>query len=212
MRRAPFRAAAMGSASIESYYLKKALVSILVILRLDDHVPRAKDILNAFTAAEVSAISGLSIHMVNYLRRIDFLTPAYETGPHRRGKVRYYSYRDLLVARLIQRLRSAGVELPSLKDALVRLRGDELWKEAGEDPPTALRWLKTDGKEAFVEREDGFLEHMRADGQGAFGFVVNLGSLAAEVLSCIPLGPKRDNFSMQNHEVMVAPPTSRAAS
>lgn len=165
-------------------------------------MPRAKRVLNAFTAKEVTAITGLSMPMINYLRRMDFLVPAYAQEPGRRGKVRYYSYRDLVVARLIQRLRLAGVQLATIKQAVTALRNDDLWEHSGDDVPTALRWLHTDGKNVFIERHDGFLEYVRADRQSAFAFLVNLGGLAAEVRECIPAGAKRDNFSMKNHEMI----------
>lgn len=162
-------------------------------------MPIPRVVHNAFTAREMHAITGLSMPMINYLRRMDFLTPAYNRGPGTQGKVRYYSYRDLVAAKLVQKLREAGVELKTIKIAIARLRSDKLWEGAGDDVPSNLRWLKTDGTDVFVERTDGFLEHMRSDGQGAFGFLVNVSTLAAEVRARIPKGVKRTNFSMQNH-------------
>lgn len=67
-------------------------------------MPKPRKLLNGFTAGEVAAISGLSLHMVNYLAREAYLSPAY-AGEAARGKVRYYSYRDLVVARIVQHLR-----------------------------------------------------------------------------------------------------------
>lgn len=172
-------------------------------------MPKAKRLLNAFTAKEVNTITGLSRPMIEYLRRSDFLTPAYQETPGRRGKIRYYSYRDLLVARLIQRLRANGVELITIKEAVITLRDDPLWENAGGTVPPSLRWLRTNGRDVFIDRQDGFLEYMRADRQGAFAFLVNVSELATEVRECIPAGTKRDNFSLMNNSLLEEPTSRR---
>jgi DNA-binding transcriptional MerR regulator len=144
-------------------------------------MPQPKRLLNAFTARDVESLTGLSLPMIDYLRRSDFLVPAYEEGQGRRGKVRYYSYRDLVVAKLIQRLRLNGVELSAIKTAITMLKDDALWNGLPDNIPTTLRWLRTDGRNVFLDRQDGVLEHMRVDRQGAFAFLVNIGELAAEI-------------------------------
>jgi len=159
-------------------------------------MPIAKNVVDAFTAAEVEQISGLSRPMLDYLRRMDFIRPAYGSEERRRGKVRYYSYRDLVAARLVQRLRDAGVELHKLKTALEQLQSDETWADQTE-PAQSLYWLVTDGVEVFVEREGGLLERMTSDRQGVFSFVVNVGQLAAEVRLRVPEA-KRADFTMEN--------------
>jgi DNA-binding transcriptional MerR regulator len=161
-------------------------------------MPKPRQVLNAFTATEVSDVTGLSRVMINYLRRMDFFGPAPAGyGGGRRGRTRFYSYRDLLIARLIQRLREAGVGLVTVKKAVERLRSDRLWREISDDLPSALRWLRTDGKDVFLERPAGFLEYLRSDGQGAFAFVVNVSGLAAEIKEKIPDAEKLENFSLQ---------------
>ena len=157
------------------------------------------------TAAQkpIQEITGLSLPMISYLRKQDLLVPAYEAGIRRRGKVRYYSYRDLLVAKLFQKLRMAGVELPTLKEAIKQLHSDELWNREPDGVPAALRFLHTDGKHVFMARKEGFVEHLRADRQGAFAFLINVSGLAREVRSRIPVGPKRRNFSLRNREMII---------
>jgi DNA-binding transcriptional MerR regulator len=167
-------------------------------------MPKTVVYLNAFTAAEVREITGLSMPMINYLRRENFLKPAYETSPGRQGRVRYYSYRDLVVARLIQKLRDAGVRLLKIKEAVEQLRRDDLWAETPERLPSTLAWLKTDGRDVFVERTENCLQLMRPDRQGAFGFLVDVGGLASEVKSKIPPGDRLLNFSMQNRDLVRA--------
>lgn len=161
-------------------------------------MPVARPVMNAFTAKEVSDITGLSLHMLNYLRKMGFLAPAYDAAAPRRGKVRYYSYRDLIAAKLVQKLRSAGVEIGVLKFAIAQLMDDRHWEKSEGLPDAQLRWLITDGVEVYVNAGDGYLDVMSSSGQRAFGFLVNVGTLAAEVHSAIPIGEKRDNFSLLN--------------
>lgn len=89
------------------------------------------------------------------------------------------------------------------------LKDDALWNGLPDNIPTTLRWLRTDGRNVFLYRQDGVLEHMRADRQGAFAFLVNIGELAAEIRECVPEGIKRDNFSMKNYPLRAEPSTSR---
>lgn len=161
-------------------------------------MPRARHHGNAFTAREVYSITGLSLHMINYLRRYDFLTPCYGDEVGRRGKVRYYSYRDLVVAKLIQHLRLCGVELKTVKEAVVSLRDSAHWNDLEEGAHASLRLLRTDGKNVFIEKEEGFLEYLRSDRQTAFSFLVNINSLASQVRECIPPGIRKNNFSLLN--------------
>jgi hypothetical protein len=144
--------------------------------------------------------------MLNYLSRLAYLQPHYVV-PGVRGKVRYYSYRDLVVARTVRRLCETGVELARLKVAVQTLALDETWLprrvRAGTNP---LRWLVTDGKDVFLENDDGFIDQLRPNGQRSFGFVISLTNMRKEVKDRIPRG-KRSGYSMRNRplpELMVA--------
>jgi DNA-binding transcriptional MerR regulator len=159
-------------------------------------MPRPRKVLNAFTAQEVKEITGISVHMVNYLCRSGYLRPFYGQGI--RGKVRFYSYRDLVIAQIVQRLRQTGVELARLKRALETLRQDHAWlKKDGPQKSRPIQWLVTDGKVVLLKNEDGFLDELRPGGQRSFAFVVTLQSIQNEVRSKIePL--KRKYFDIQN--------------
>lgn len=137
--------------------------------------------------------------MLNYLDRMGYLQAAYaEPNERVRGKVRYYSYRDLVVARTIQHLRDTGVELARVKTAIQTLARDETWlpgkARKGANP---LRWLVADGKKVWLEHDDGFIDELRPNGQRAFGFIISLENIQNEVRERIPKG-KRDGYSMQN--------------
>jgi DNA-binding transcriptional MerR regulator len=169
-------------------------------------MPTAKNLLNLFSAREVNAITGLSLPMIDYLSRIEYLQPSYNPTSRVRGKVRYYSYRDLVVARTVQRFREAGLQLGRLKRAVEQLRAEETWfpQDTGSSA-NRLWWLVTDGKNVFLRNEDGFLDELRPSGQRAFAFVISLENVQREVKALIP-EEKLEYFSMRNE-----PPISRVA-
>jgi DNA-binding transcriptional MerR regulator len=120
----------------------------------------------------------MSIHMLNYLARHGYLVPAYGRSG-RRGKTRYYSYRDLVIARLVQRLLNAGLEISRLKQGIRRLKKHP--NLTHRDPQKELSLLATDGNSLFfLEREDTLLDLTR-HGQLAFAFVLDVTSAQADV-------------------------------
>lgn len=172
---------------------------------VETKMPEPKRLLNAFTPRELHEITGLSMPMIDYLLRMNYLKPAYGHGD--RGKVRYYSYRDLVVARIVQKLRDTGVELSKLKSAIQMLSSDAAWLKRNRRPElTPLRWLVTDGKEVLLKYEDGFLDELRPRGQRSFAFVVNLRSIQREVKNRVPQ-QKRKHFTMDN--IALIPDTSK---
>lgn len=164
-------------------------------------MPAARAAKNAFTAQEVRAITGLSLPMIDYLLRTGFLRPAYMNGTGRRGQVRYYSYRDLVAARLVQRLRDSGVELRRLKTAVRELSRRACWGDHQEDPRKRLNWLVSDGRTVLFKGEDGFLEDPSGSGQRAFAFIVNLPALEQEVKALIPPS-KREHYDMRKRPLL----------
>jgi DNA-binding transcriptional MerR regulator len=171
-------------------------------------MPRPKKVLNAFTANEVTSITKLSRPMVDYLASQGFLRPAYidETQGKRkrgrvRGRVRYYSFRDLVIARVVQSLRETGVRLHRLKLAVQRLNAHPDWVDAPGDPAAKIRWLLSDGKQVLIKHQDGFLEEI-SSGQRAFAFVVNLDQVEREVMKKVP-AKRRPYCSLTNTALML---------
>jgi DNA-binding transcriptional MerR regulator len=173
-------------------------------------MPVPRKVLNAFTAHEVHKYTGLSLHMVNYLARAGYLEPFYGRGT--RGKVRFYSYRDLTIADIVQRLRLGGVELSRLKPALERLHADEAWLKATSRRSKPIQWLVTDGKSVLLKHEDGFLDELRPGGQRSFAFVVTLQTVQDEVRARIE-PRKRKHFDIQNRDLVydTSSPKKRSA-
>lgn len=171
-------------------------------------MPRVRDVLNGFSAADVHTISGLSLPMIDYLKRNGFLHPSYAREDNPRGRVRYFSYRDLIVARLIQRLRETGIQLTRLKAAIERISEDSFWPD-GMKPADGLNWLVSDGRTVHLRNRDGFLDDVLGSGQRSFAFIVNFGELLDEVRERVPAA-KRPHFSMTTAELQFAPQSKPA--
>jgi DNA-binding transcriptional MerR regulator len=154
---------------------------------------RARQVLNGFSAADVSSITGLSLHTINYLAREGYLSPTYTKG-HVRGKVRYYSYRDLVVARVIQKLVTAGVELKRLKRAIKLLSHDDTWKKNSGN----FHLLATDGRKIFFHMKNGSLLDLSSNLQHSFAFVLDISRTSLETRRLIEDQKKRRNFVLQN--------------
>lgn len=173
-------------------------------------MPKPRNVLNAFTAKELHEVTGLSVHMINYLSREDYLKPTYDQG-RVRGKVRYYSYRDLVVARVIQRLRESGVQLRRLKDAIGVLGSDQAWlpKISDEKTLSPVQWLVSNGKEVLLKNEDGFLDELHKGGQRTFAFVISLENLQDEIRERITQ-EKLMHYTTENRDLIFETDASKS--
>src|SRR5262249_50293053 len=163
-------------------------------------MPTPRQASNAFPPAKASAIVGLSIHMLNYLARQGYLVPTYVRSG-RRGKTRYYSYRDLVIARLVKKLLDAGLEISRLKDGIQRLPKDPRW--SSRNPEKALRMLVTDGSSLYFLDETETLIDLTKHGQLTFAFVLNVAAAQAEVKE----GLSREelaNYKLSNRPIKYA--------
>lgn len=167
-------------------------------------MPRARNFINAFNGSELAKLSGLDKSMVNYLAGKGFLEAAYRPGKDRRGSTRYYSYRDLVIARVIGRLAAAGVELKRLKAALVDLQRADLWRDL--DPQRVLPLLVVSGDKVLLQERDGAIRDLTGGGQLVFAFVLDLGETVRELKGAMD-PERRTNFSYD-----VLPLVERAAS
>ncbi|MEN2793662.1 MerR family transcriptional regulator [Sphingomonas oligophenolica] len=141
-------------------------------------MPKAKNLLNAFSPKAAAEVVELSVHMLNYLARQGYLIPTYG-GDGRRGRVRYYSFRDLVVARLVKRLLDGGLEISRLKNGISKLTHEPRWTAA--TPEKQLRMLATDGVSLFFVDSDGAIADLTRNGQLAFAFVLDVAVAQAEV-------------------------------
>jgi len=188
---------------------------------------RARQVKNAFTVKEVSEITDLQPAMLNFLIRQDYLHPTYREDhdlPTRkkrrpRGNSRYFSYRDLMIAKTIQRLLNAGVQLIRVKEALEDLRADKHWlvTTKGISLERAIHWLVTDGKKVYLRDQDGFLDLLGKAPQRAFSFIVEMTSVRSDVCNGIRASvdetcrKKIAHFRLANEEPIFERPRSARA-
>jgi DNA-binding transcriptional MerR regulator len=117
--------------------------------------------------SQAARLSGLSVHMITYLGRTEILLPKVRG----RGRMRLYTFSDVLFLKVIADLLARGIEVRRLRQALQRARTEcELWIDIRKSPH---RYLVTDGTELFI-RHRGRLESKTKDGQLAFAFVLDL--------------------------------------
>ena len=166
---------------------------------------RAKQVLNGFSANEIASISKLSLHTINYLAREGYLRPTYAKGTIR-GRVRYYSYRDLVVARIIQKLTATGLELKRLKRAIKLLSDDVTWQDAEQ-----LHLLATDGRQVFYHLKNGSLLELKPNLQQSFAFVLDVTKTRAETRRLVD-GKRRRRFALENHPLIFEKPNPKPRS
>ena len=164
-------------------------------------MPKPKELLNGFAPASAAEMAGLSVHMLNYLAREGYLVPTYTAGGQR-GRVRYYSFRDLVVARLIKRLLDSGLEISRLKTGIKRLASEAQWMSTS--PEAKARMLATDGRDLFFIEPGGIIADLTKGGQLAFAFVLDVQTAQNEVRSALD-EEQLAHFSMKNFALKPRP-------
>ncbi len=138
-------------------------------------------ILPSVPLKKASELSGLSVHMLNYLGRIGVLIPSGSVPG--RGRRRLYTFCDVLFLKMISDLLARGIEVKRLGQALQRAKNEaDLWIEVQKRP---RRYLITDGTEVFLLRK-GQLESKTTNGQFAFSFVMDVGAAHAPLANAWP--------------------------
>ena len=196
--------------------------NIIVLFNKVPHMRFARTVKNAFTIGEVSNITGLKPAMLNFLIRQQYLNPTYREDhdlPLRkkrqpRGNTRYCSYRDLMIAKTIQRLLEAGVQLVRVKEALQSLRADEHWLTTkGITADRAVSWLVTDGKQVYLRDDKGFVQLVGKGHQRVFSFIIEMTSVRSEIQAGIQVWcpEKIAYFRFANAAPLFDPPRSSSA-
>lgn len=138
---------------------------------------------SAYGLKTASKVSGLSIHMLNYFCRNGIVEPS---GGSKRGRgvPRLYSFEDILLLRVLERLLAQGVSPLRLRSAIQGIQ------ERGRSRKELVskRFVTTDGYDVFFD-DDGVLERL-SSGQLAFAFILKLDTLRAEVIEQIQLAER----------------------
>jgi DNA-binding transcriptional MerR regulator len=122
---------------------------------------------DSFPAGQAAKLSGLTLHMLNYLSRYEVViaSGSIERG---RGKRRMYTYADVLLLRVLAQLLNQGVSVLGLRNELTAYR-----KRSGGLPDISTgRYFVTNGYTVYLQNR-GRLENL-ATGQQAFSFVLDM--------------------------------------
>lgn len=131
------------------------------------------------TVNDAVRLSGLSVHMIAYLGRINLVEP----NGGGRGKARRFSFGDILLLRVISELLGKGIEVKRLKKSLSKIKFQSAaWSHVRRAP---AKYLVTDGTEVFI-RQQGELESKTMNGQLAFAFVLDLESAHRDIADSWP--------------------------
>lgn len=115
--------------------------------------------------------AGITYRQLDYWARTGLVVPSVRDAAGS-GSQRLYSFRDILVLRIVKRLIDTGVSLPNIRAAV-----DHLETRAGED--LARITLMSDGATIYECRSADEVIDLVRGGQGVFGIAV--GSVWREV-------------------------------
>lgn len=117
-----------------------------------------------FRGPVASAAAGITYRQLDYWTRTELIKPSVRSA-HGSGSQRLYSFRDVLVMKVIKRLLDAGVSLQQIRKAVERL------PEMGAADLASLT-IMSDGASVYdCTSEDEVVDLVRG-GQGVFGIAV----------------------------------------
>lgn len=122
-----------------------------------------------YTVRQAAHVSGLSVHMVDYLCRHQIVPPS-ATQESGRGRVRYYTYTDLVVLRVVAKLLDQGISVLRFRKQYQLLKSRKF--DAGQ--LMAHRYLVTDGNNIYLKDDRAQVLERLDSGQTAFAFVMDL--------------------------------------
>lgn len=141
-----------------------------------------------FTAKDAARLSGFdTTAMLDYLERSGALVRTNDQQ-RRRGKRRQYTFRDLIILKVIRALLSHGVSVATLKRSLAEFQHWR-WKAEPavlEDGTGGLRYLLASASGVYFAHSADVLVQLSSRGQLAFSFILDLDRLHGEL--CRDLG------------------------
>lgn len=133
-----------------------------------------------YRGATACAAAGITYRQLDYWARTGLLIPSIRSATGS-GSQRLYSFRDILVLRVIKRLLDTGVSLQNVRKAVEHLR------ERGVEDLSEIT-LMSDGASIFeCVTEDEVIDIMRG-GQGVFGIAI--GRVRSEVAGTLARFPQ----------------------
>lgn len=139
-----------------------------------------EDANSGYRGAGAAAAAGISYRQLDYWARTGLVQPTVQDA-HGSGSQRLYSFRDILVLKLVKRLLDTGVSLQQIRNAVEKLRSTGV-----ED--LAKITLMSDGASVYLCTSQDEVIDLLGQGQGVFGIAV--GRVLREVeTSLVDLGP-----------------------
>jgi DNA-binding transcriptional MerR regulator len=132
------------------------------LLFSDDLAPMPEDV--GFRGPTACAAAGVTYRQLDYWARTGLVEPSVR-GASGSGTQRLYSFRDVLLLKIIKRLLDAGVSLQQIRTAISHLR------ERGTDDLTQVT-LMSDGASVYECRSAGEVIDLLQGGQGVFGIAI----------------------------------------
>src|SRR5262249_35645144 len=110
------------------------------------------------------AVAGISYRQLDYWARTSLVVPSVRDASGS-GTQRLYSFRDIVVLKVVKRLLDAGVSLQNIRKAIETLR------EGGEED-LATMTLISDGTTVYECRSAEEVVDLLQGGQGVFGIAI----------------------------------------
>jgi DNA-binding transcriptional MerR regulator len=126
-------------------------------IRADDHEV-------GYRGPAVAQIAGITYRQLDYWARTKLVQPTCRTA-HGSGSQRLYTFRDILVLKIVKGLLDTGISLQSVRKAIGTL------SDLGVDDLASLT-LFSDGKTVYECRSPEEVIDLLAGGQGVFGIAV----------------------------------------
>lgn len=128
----------------------------------DDVSPMSED--TGFRGPTACSAAGITYRQLDYWARTKLVEPTVRSATGS-GTQRLYSFRDILLLKIIKRLLNAGVSLQQIRTAVQHLR------ERGTDDLTRVT-LMSDGASVYECRSADEVIDILQGGQGVFGIAI----------------------------------------
>lgn len=117
-----------------------------------------------YRGASAAAAAGISYRQLDYWDRTQLVTPSIQTATGS-GSQRLYSFRDILVLKLVKRLLDTGVSLQQIRLAVEQLRASGIVDLTNTT-------LMSDGARVYLCTSQDEVIDLLGQGQGVFGIAV----------------------------------------
>jgi len=131
----------------------------------DDGLPTPPDELVGYRGPTACAAAGITYRQLDYWARTGLVEPTIR-GAAGSGTQRLYSFRDLLVLKIVKRLLDTGVSLQNIRSAVEHLRA------RGTDDLATITLL-SDGATVYECTSPEEVVDLLQGGQGVFGIAVS---------------------------------------